>query len=318
MDQEDYIRKNYKKISSKKIAEKLEISYQKVQSIARKIGVASFSPKIENLVEDVLNEYYNKNSTIKQIQQKLQIGKSTVIDILRLRGKGGRKPHETGILYNCDLDFFQEIDTPEKAYWFGFIAADGNLYDGKLQIRLNPKDKKHLKTFCKRIKFNGPIFKDQRRESDSFSIGVCVRRKQFFNNLKKQGMKENKTFLIDENVFQNIPNHLLNSAYLGYFDGDGSFSLRGVKNNAISLSVLGNKNFLESWCDFFLSHEIFFDKKKIKKDKRTKQTFYITKYFKGEEMIKLRDIFYTNEYSSKDFLDRKRNKLYTAIQNAKT
>ncbi len=303
MNQEDYIRKNYKKIPSKKIAEGLGISYQKVQSIARYIGVAQFSTKIQNIVEYVLEDYYLYNKTVKEICKKFQIGKSTILDILRLRGSGGRKPHETGIVYKCNVNFFDRIDTPEKAYWFGFIAADGNIYNGKLQIRLHTKDKNHLEKFCDRIEYNGTIFK----EKDKEVVGIIISRQKLIQDLKKHGLTENKTEFIDKNIFNSIPRQFIPAAMHGYFDGDGSFS---ISRNAVSFSLLGNKSFLQFWQQELQKYNFDWGKSKITKDKRTKHTYYLNKYLIGDNLILMREFFYENKYSSQDFLDRKRKKLY--------
>ena len=53
------------------------------------------------------------------------------------------------IEYNRHI--FDEINSPEKAYWLGFIVADGYLNDDKnmLRIKLGNKDKSHLEKFIK-------------------------------------------------------------------------------------------------------------------------------------------------------------------------
>jgi hypothetical protein len=53
-----------------------------------------------------------------------------------------------------DRHIFDTIDTPEKAYWLGFIVADGYLNMDKhmLRIKIGNVDKDHL---IKYIKFLG-------------------------------------------------------------------------------------------------------------------------------------------------------------------
>ena len=47
--------------------------------------------------------------------------------------------------HNLNKEYFKNIDTEEKAYWLGFIAADGCVYKmsknaHRLQINLSYKD----------------------------------------------------------------------------------------------------------------------------------------------------------------------------------
>jgi hypothetical protein len=38
--------------------------------------------------------------------------------------------------YKINEDFFQEIDTEEKAYWLGFLYADGYIHVRSHQVKL--------------------------------------------------------------------------------------------------------------------------------------------------------------------------------------
>lgn len=230
---------------------------------------------------------------------------------MSLRGGGGRKPWDSGITYDCDLDFFDKIDSPEKAYWFGFIAADGNLYDGKLQIRLHNKDHCHLEAFRQRIGYSGEIFKCKNVPTS----GLIIRRKKLYESLKSLGIEENKTFKIDETIFDRVPKEFKMAAIHGYFDGDGTFSK--PKKSAVTFGLVGNESFLLFIKEYMEEAGLISGSCQVVKDRRTRQTYFMNIYFKGDFLKKLYHYFYESEFSSKDFLDRKKKRAYTALTYVK-
>ena len=248
-------------------------------------------------IQNFLNDYYVNKLTVKICSQKYNIGKSTALKILKKFGTGGRKRDEyDNNKYACNESFFEKIDSHEKAYWFGFICADGNIYNQKLQIALNKKDENHLLKFCKQINYNGPIYNDRTLKR----LMIC--RKKLVQDLKKLGIQENKTFLIDQEIFGQVPNQYIRSAILGYIDGDGSFS---IKNNGVNFTLVGNYSFLNFIVSFLRENGISLNEPK--KDKRTRQTYYINKYLSKDNCCKMVDILYSE--GSSDYLERKRNKL---------
>ena len=44
-------------------------------------------------------------------------------------------------------NIFQQIDSNNKAYWLGFLAADGSVKGNELSIGLSSKDRGHLAKF---------------------------------------------------------------------------------------------------------------------------------------------------------------------------
>ncbi|NIQ14736.1 MAG: hypothetical protein GTO02_10155, partial [Candidatus Dadabacteria bacterium] len=67
-----------------------------------------------------------------------------------------KKPLNNRIKYKCNGDFFNDINSECKAYWLGFIAADGCVRIDKkgrkyLRIDLSRKDESHLNLFLKDI-----------------------------------------------------------------------------------------------------------------------------------------------------------------------
>ena len=54
-----------------------------------------------------------------------------------------------GRKYNCNYDYFKEIDTEDKSYWLGFLYADGSIHKTKhtMDLVLSINDKEHLYSF---------------------------------------------------------------------------------------------------------------------------------------------------------------------------
>lgn len=130
-----------------------------------------------------------------------------------------------------DETFFENIDSEQKAYWLGFLFADGyvrlrnNKY-GELRLKLQSKDKSHIQLFKDTIKSDNIIkditerymYKGQIKNASSTSFSVYSTK--IVNDLINLGCVQNKTKFIE---FPNRISHTLIHHFIrGYFDGDGS------------------------------------------------------------------------------------------------
>lgn len=133
--------------------------------------------------------------------------------------------------YSFNHDYFEEINTPEKAYWLGFIYADGGVSDHELSIKLQISDKEHLKKFNKAINGNFQIATfDRVCNLNGKTYGGCqirVYSTKLVRDLQKLGVYQNKSLTI---VFPKI-NDLLKSHFIrGFFDGDGCLTQSNHNN----------------------------------------------------------------------------------------
>lgn len=136
---------------------------------------------------------------------------------------------------------FKKIDTEEKAYWLGFLDADGCIHNGKnydygIELGLQEQDYNHL------VKFKDFIGKDNK---------ICYREKinsyryQFKNKTMNQdlinlGCIPHKSLILKFPNEDQVPDNLLIPFIRGYFDGDGSFWFK----NKIGMNILSSKDFL--------------------------------------------------------------------------
>lgn len=197
-------------------------------------------------------------------------------------------------MYKYNKKFFNKIDTEEKAYWAGFIAADGNIRKDflKMRIELNIQDYSHLEKFRKSIEGNNPIKESIRPNNHSCYIDVNC--KEFCLALNELGITPKKSLTLHIN-FELIPKELRSHFIRGYFDGDGS----------INKYQRENKECLE-WEISFISSEAFLKQilEEIKKEKK----FYscgnnFRMCFKAkQDIIDIIDYLYNN---ATIYMDRK-------------
>jgi len=163
-----------------------------------------------------------------------------------------KKPNAFVKKYECNDNFFEKINTEEKAYWLGFILADGCVTNNRLAINLSKKDHNHLIKFKQDIKSNGKIIMLNKK-----SEGIIAKhgKKKFYeqcylgiyspkisSDLFKLGITENKTFTCN---LPKIDNEMQSHLLRGLFDGDGWISFRSADGQP-EIGVMGNKSILNS------------------------------------------------------------------------
>ena len=195
-------------------------------------------------------ELYNNQVPLYKIQKEFNVNYKYMREEIKNSGIKLRGNHK----YTFDENFFEIINTEEKAYWLGFLYADGGVYtDGykihSITIKLSIKDKEHLIKFRNSLNSNHNI-KEQTRLS-KFPNGTekiltsCILRItsiKMFNDLLKCGCIPNKSLILKFPSNKILPCYLLNHFIRGYFDGDGSIS---ISNRNKQFTMLGTQNFLE-------------------------------------------------------------------------
>ena len=137
--------------------------------------------------------------------------------------------------YYCNYHYFDEIDTEEKAYWLGFITADGWISKndignaGVIGIELQHNDINHLRKFNKSINGNYKITDRWRTcpisaNPDKLNHMCMIRifSIAMYDSLEKLGFSNNKSY---DFFIPNMRNDLVRHYLRGYFDGDGCFCL---------------------------------------------------------------------------------------------
>jgi hypothetical protein len=122
---------------------------------------------------------------------------SRVGQMLNQRGIKRRSASETLRIHECDHSFFDVIDTEEKAYWLGMMAADGNVVTGKPIIKLAfaSKDRDHLLKFRTALQSTHAIT-DYVTKSGHPGAKFSIASPQLVDGLAKHGIVPRKTFAV--------------------------------------------------------------------------------------------------------------------------
>ena len=161
----------------------------------------------------------NKKISITKCAEKFGIHRQTLSSHLNKEGL-----LEDRRSYKVNDKFFDDINNEKKAYWLGFLTADGYINNHcQLGLGLSSKDIDHIEKFKKAINSDHPIHIEKPRGyTTKYPVAtIKIENKHLYNSLKKLGFCINKT---SNEVPVDIDNELICHYIRGMFDGDGWFS----------------------------------------------------------------------------------------------
>ena len=135
---------------------------------------------------------------------------------------------------------FDKIDNEEKAYWLGFLYADGSVgsTDNRVELGLAEKDYNHLVKFKNFIGLDNNISYRPQTKSYRYSFKDRV----FKEILIKQGCVPKKSLILDFPSEDQVPSNLIRHFLRGYFDGDGHFT---NTEDCFEAGYIGTQKFIE-------------------------------------------------------------------------
>lgn len=152
----------------------------------------------------------------------------TVLAAVRRGGQRVRSNSEAQRKYECDHGFFEAIDSEAKAYWLGFIAADGYVGPRYVSVALASRDREHLVRLQAALQSTHPV-RDGLNDGYPRSA-FYVQSHRLAADLAGHGVCAAKSLTLEWPV--HLQANLLPHYLRGYFDGDGSWYLCKPHNPA--------------------------------------------------------------------------------------
>lgn len=172
--------------------------------------------KIEDVKEKVI-ELYKKGKLKKEIMEELNISEHSIAKFFK-----------NNLIYRFNEDCFENIDTEEKAYWLGFLWADGNISKHAIFLELQGSDVDHL------IKFRN-FLGNNYQEFDK-TKGNCIRLRANSKKIIEDLIKLGFGLKDDRVVIPELSPELLNHFIRGYFDGDGHIRVKDNRFEGCDIS----------------------------------------------------------------------------------
>ena len=195
--------------------------------------------------KEELELMYEETPNLRLLSEKFSVSQQTMSRVMKHYGIEIKKPIGNK-KHHFDETFFSVIDTEEKAYWLGFIMADGCVYRGsgetdRLQINLKYEDLPHLNKFQKSL---GSDYKIQIKKVKTYQVAqLKINSTNLCKDLIRLGVIPKKSLVCEMPL---IDEKLVRHFIRGYFDGDGCVRLSVGEKICRSFSIAGGEPMLKS------------------------------------------------------------------------
>lgn len=251
-------------------------------------------------VLDIVSDYRHGDSSQK-IAIKCGISRQRIDKILKDHGVKKRKRQDYRT-YSLDDTFFERIDLETKAYFLGFLFADGyNQYTRGI-IKLALIDKDILIKFKNAIRWTGkilPVNIPSRKPFFEMHFVSHVMSEQ----LQKLGCIQAKSLTLEWP--KNIPKKLVHHFIRGYFDGDGWMSISGTP----TFGIASTENFLMG-VNKIINEQTGIGLKKLENHPNNS----VTKFYRLSGRLQIAKIYTFLYKDAVTFLARKKKNMEVAIE----
>lgn len=249
----DYLNTNLKTFE---IANKYSLCRQSIRHIILENNLKLRDNKTNiKIINEIISDYSN-GITNKIIANKFNLNRCVVQNILLKNNVKLRLSNETSRKHKLiNENYFNIIDTEEKAYILGLLYADGNINNNGFEIALMEDDTEILEkismVFYNKIILGHRDGKKYSENSNYFSkpqSRLMVASHIIKNDLIKHGCMERKTFkirfpeLINENVYCGF--------IRGYFDGDGCICIPTKHPQNVVVTITSNTSFCDGLAEY--------------------------------------------------------------------
>jgi transposase len=245
-------------LGSDTISKQFDIHANTVLKLLKREGIErrGLRKKIFPEDEPKIVEMYQQGMSAPEIAEKFNVQHTMILRYLEKNGIDRRSAEECHRIYPIYEDFFDVIDSQEKAYFLGILYADGNnsLDANYVRIDLARKDRDILEKLAPLIYLKEPLqhIKDYTREKEYngkittiYGSYLTINSKHICHTLFNMGCENKKSLTLkwpEWLVDSELQRHFIR----GYYDGDGGVSLTDIKTRSATTKIISTIEFCQS------------------------------------------------------------------------
>ncbi len=203
---------------------------------------------------EVCQKYQTGKFTGSDLDKMYGVGVGVCRYVLKTKGIPIRNDHRTlGRKYTLNQEFFDIINTEEKAYVLGMLYADGYNCETNNAVRLSLQegDKEILDKINKSIGSNKPLYFIRMSKYDETyqdQYRLLIHSQKICKRLKELGCPQAKSLILEFPIEEQVPKHLIRHFLRGYFDGDGCLNCflrkgKGIDCRDYRIIIISTNNF---------------------------------------------------------------------------
>lgn len=225
---------------------------------------------LQMLNQQEINEIvtmYESNISLREISKRTHHGRQQIANMLEQLGiKTTSGNHYRKYFFN--FDFFEKIDSGLKAYWLGFLYADGSIGthtygEQTFKLSLQKQDQEILEKMQQDMQSSYPLRYDNSKAVVNKACSSYVifeqRSQKTVDDLKKLGCVERKSLILTFPTEDQVPTEFVYDFIRGYFDGDGCIT---QTNDQYHINIVGTEQFIKTLATYFSGGSVFPDKRK--------------------------------------------------------
>lgn len=262
------------------------------------------------IIESIIKEY-QEGVSARKLSNKYKCDRTVIVGIMNRANIPMRNIYERTRKLKVNESYFDVIDTEEKAYWLGFLFADGCIKNNRnsysVSLGVDEKDKEVIYKFKQSLSSEHKVRIEKRPYNDKILTMYCISltSHKLAQALIELGCKPRKSLTTELPV--KISDYFMRHFIRGYFDGDGCVGFKDTKYYYPSVSICVSKKFGEQLKQF------------LAKEYNIKCSFYPTRTIyclsmQCQQAIKFLNIIYKE---SSIFLQRKYDKTQDVLLKEK-